>query len=120
MVSILLVDEDPVFLTRATQELSNAGHLVIVVGSARGALKLLQTGEQIALVVTEIFMPDVDGFELIRTLKLTYPTLPIIAVSTGPDAMLFTAQMLGAGRVMRKPIGPGEIGEAVATLLGPV
>ena len=120
----MVVDDDPVFLTLVIQELADAGHAALVAGSARAALKLLEAGEPIALVLTDILMPDMDGIELILTLKQAYSTLPIIAVSTGgswPDAVtLDTAQTLGADRVLRKPIRPGLIGETIATLLKPV
>ena len=124
MVRILVVDDDPVFLTLVTQELANTGHAALVAGSARAALKLLDAGAPVALVLTDILMPDMDGIELILTLTRAYPTLPIIAVSTGgswPDGVtLDSAQTLGADRVLRKPIRPGLIGATIATLLRPV
>jgi CheY-like chemotaxis protein len=122
MFRILVVDDDPVFLTLATQELVNAGHSALIADSAPAALKPLHAGEPVALVMIDLLMPS--GIELILILRLAYPMLPIIALSTGgswPDAMLLTtAQTLGADSVLRKPIRPGLIGETIAALLRPV
>jgi YesN/AraC family two-component response regulator len=56
------------------------------------------------IVLTDIFMPDVDGIELIRMMRHVTRDLSIIAMSGGSDAYLQAASLLGAEATIQKPI----------------
>ena len=103
------------------QLLEEEGYTVLPVGDGRTALRMV--GEQpVDLVITDLFMPDVDGFEVIRTLARDHPGLPVIAMSGEPvdlgASMLEVAGQLGAVRVLLKPFTPEALFEAVEACFG--
>src|SRR3546814_9811259 len=62
--------------------LQGAGHRPLVVDGARAGLALIEAGG-IDLEITDILMPEVDGIELLRSVKRRWPDLPVIAISGG-------------------------------------
>jgi CheY-like chemotaxis protein len=76
----------------------------------------------IALVVTDILMPNREGIETIIELRRRAPELPILAVSGGSldsdrDGILASADLLGATRVLPKPFSLVTFRQVVAELL---
>ncbi len=78
------------------------------------------------LVVTNIFMPGCDGLDVLRVLRRDAPTLPVLAVSGGGQALsgklhvadfLEVAKRFGAAVVLHKPFEWEEFMKAVETLL---
>ena len=82
--SVLLVDDSPFFLNMLTPVLQAAGYAVTAAGSARDALALLNDGRAFDVVVTDIEMPDMDGFGFAESLRADPRTadLPVIALSS--------------------------------------
>ncbi len=81
---MLLVDDSPFFLNMLTPVLQAAGYAVTAAGSARDALALLNDGRAFDVVVTDIEMPDMDGFGFAESLRADPRTadLPVIALSS--------------------------------------
>lgn len=74
------------------------------------------------VVVTDIFMPGVEGIETIRSLKAARPDCPVIAVSGGSAAMpdfdpLRVAAAMGADAVLVKPFDPSRFVAVVDALV---
>jgi CheY-like chemotaxis protein len=67
----------------------------------------------IDLLVTDIVMPERDGFETIAALRQSHPQLPVIAMSGNApmtmDLYLNIAKKLGAFRVLNKPFRPDQL-----------
>ena len=82
--SVLLVDDSPFFRNMLTPVLQAAGYAVTSTGSAREALAMLQSGRVFDVVVTDIEMPDIDGFGFAEALRADPRTaeLPVIALSS--------------------------------------
>jgi CheY-like chemotaxis protein len=99
-----------------TRALQRAGHLVITAASGVDARQALDAA-RFDVVVTDIFMPDMDGLELIRHICATSATTPIIAISGGPATpthnFLPIAAALGADMVLPKPVSPAALRYAV-------
>ena len=74
-----------------TPVLRSAGYAVTTVGGAHDALSVLKNGNQIDLIVTDLEMPEMSGFELAAAVHADARTanLPIIALSalTSPEAI---------------------------------
>ncbi|HUC49338.1 MAG TPA: hybrid sensor histidine kinase/response regulator [Xanthobacteraceae bacterium] len=81
--SVLLVDDSAFFRDMLAPLIKAAGYHVLAVGSAAEALEALQSGARFDLVVTDIEMPDMDGFALAEAMRgvPNAAQLPIIALS---------------------------------------
>jgi two-component system chemotaxis sensor kinase CheA len=81
--SVLLVDDSSFFRDMLAPLIKAAGYHVVAVGSAADALEALQSGTRFDLVVTDIEMPDMDGFALAEAVRAMpeVAELPIIALS---------------------------------------
>jgi CheY-like chemotaxis protein len=77
---ILLADDDIVFRNLLRELLESAGYQVVVVADGKAAIGHVRTGDFDALIA-DIIMPNMDGLELIRTLRSERPDLPVIAIS---------------------------------------
>jgi DNA-binding NarL/FixJ family response regulator len=67
-----------------------------------------------------MYMPDGDGFDVMRTLRHEVPAPKIIVMSggLGKGEILDAAQLLGADLVLAKPVPMDELLKAVETLIG--
>jgi two-component system, chemotaxis family, sensor kinase CheA len=86
--SLLLVDDSPFFRNMLAPVLKAAGYEVTAVASAREALDLLKKGDRFDAVVTDIDMPEMDGFALAEAIRSEqqYGEMPIIALSSNGSA----------------------------------
>ena len=120
MANILLIDDSPSILHMLEQWLVAAGHRVTTRNSALHIGRLLRT-THVDLVITDIYMPDVDGMQLLFLLRKDHPKLPCIAMSSaeGDFNLLSAAKQLGALAALRKPFTEDALLAAVATTLEP-
>jgi CheY-like chemotaxis protein len=81
MGRILVADSDPHILLLCQDELREEGYEVLVASNGREALGLLDTACP-DLVVMEIMLPDMSGFETLRIIKGTCSQTPVIFHST--------------------------------------
>lgn len=117
--SILLVDDVEPFARLLAQSLREAGHTVACATNGKDAAALVAK-LQFDAVVTDIIMPDVDGFELIDEIKRVQPNARILAISGGGKlysaaACLQAAEQSGT-QVLLKPFGPAELMQALEKL----
>ena len=89
--SVLLVDDSPFFLNMLTPVLQAAGYVVTTAASARDALAILSEGQAFDVAITDIEMPDMDGFQFAEAVRgdPRIGNLPIIALSSvvSPEAI---------------------------------
>ena len=79
---ILIIDDDPEFLALLTQDLTSVGHRVLQARAGQEGMDLIEKlGEEIDLVITDLALPGMSGYELITELTLRRTDLRIIAVS---------------------------------------
>ncbi len=102
--------------------LGRAGHEVVIVASGDEVLERLET-ERFDLVLTDINMPGMSGFELIKLLRFAHPasTLPpIVALSADATREArATAEDLGFSGYMTKPVDAVALVEALDDLMVP-
>lgn len=116
---VLLVDDNQDSLDLYSVGLSLHGFRVRVASDANEALALI-TLRAPKVIVTDLCMPGVDGFELCRQLRSREDTrrIPIVVVSADDDpAQRLTLGKIGVCSVLTKPVGPQELAVAIRSLL---
>ena len=118
-VRIVVIDDHLVHLADLATLLRGAGYEVAPFPSGSAALASLGKGWP-HLVVTDVFMPEMDGFEVLSIIQRVYPTLPVIAISDdveGNGAKFLDRMLrLGARAAFPKPLDEAEFLRAVAVL----
>jgi DNA-binding NtrC family response regulator len=121
MARILLIDDDESVRTILYLTLVHAGHDVVEARNGREGLDLFRQGG-VDLVITDIVMPEKEGFEVLMKIQKRNPALKIIAISGGglhnAAHYLHTAKLLGAAKVLAKPFSNESLMAAVNELLG--
>jgi CheY-like chemotaxis protein/anti-sigma regulatory factor (Ser/Thr protein kinase) len=107
---LLLVDDDARNLFALTRALRARGFAVEVAPDSAHALEMLTPGRFDA-VLTDIMMPEMDGYGLIRQIRATgYSELPVIAITAkamqGDDVLCMQA---GATAYLAKPVDMGKL-----------
>ena len=112
MARILIVDDEEADLLFLQSVLAHAGHATVFAQNGEEAIKRFREGG-IEVVVTDLHMPEVHGFELISVLREMLDPPAVIAVSgTGPF-QLHMAEALGARETLQKPVDPKLLLDAV-------
>ena len=100
--------------------LTHFGHTVTQACNGKEGLRLFYACEA-DLVITDIVMPEMEGFEVLMELRKARPDMQIIAMSGGgrqqPKEVLHIAKHLGAARVLAKPFSCDELISIVNDLL---
>ena len=124
MASILVIDDDRAVLTTIRILLERDAHAVAAVDNSRAGLRLLET-QKFDLLIVDIFMPGMDGFETMGLVRQSRPEMPIIVISgnqpwllsePAPD-FLYMATKLGAVSSVQKPFRPEDLLTAVTRSL---
>ncbi|MDB4886196.1 MAG: Type secretion system protein [Gemmatimonadetes bacterium] len=106
---ILLIDDDEMLRHLASSILETGGYRVIATPDGETALHILEGGEDVALVVTDLRMPGMDGEAVLKALRGRVGTvlMPVI-VLTGSDEHDTEVRLMDAGAddYIRKPIDP--------------
>ena len=103
--------------TMISTRLKQENYSVYTVQNGREALKLMEK-QQIDLVVSDIMMPEMDGYEFVQTLRETKHTLPILMITAKSQLeSLEAAFKLGVDDYMVKPLRLEELVLRVKALL---
>jgi CheY-like chemotaxis protein len=107
MAKILVIDDDGAIRTVLGLMLGRAGHEVKLYANGKVAMRSIDDGETFDMVVTDILMPEMDGIEVIATLRSrgTAPLILAISGATAPSSvdLLKAATNLGAQGALQKP-----------------
>jgi DNA-binding response OmpR family regulator len=121
MKTILIVEDTADLLMNLTDFLRMEGYRVIGFGSGRSALEHLQT-EIPDVLITDLSMPDMDGFELIRTVRhdMNMEDLPIAIFSARPkEENLPRAKSFGVSLYITKPCEPEKLVGYIESIINP-
>jgi len=101
---ILVVDDDEAVRQVLQSILMNAGYSTDIACNGKEALSLM-SGSGFDLIITDLVMPEQEGIETIKRLRVEYPDVKVIAMSGafGGD-YLQIARFLGAHQTLLKPI----------------
>jgi DNA-binding response OmpR family regulator len=117
METILVVDDEPHIVELASLYLRNDGYNVITAGDGPKALQLIEERRP-DLVVLDIMLPRLDGWEVCRQLRQGGNDVPIIMLTArGEDVDRIVGLELGADDYMVKPFNPRELVARVKAVL---
>jgi CheY-like chemotaxis protein len=110
-VGILVVDDEPdvaeLFRQRFRREARQGLYVIHHAASGEAALDLLSGGIEpsVAVILSDINMPGMDGLQLLGELKVRFPALPVMMVTAyGDDERRRRAGELGAAEFLTKPV----------------
>jgi two-component system cell cycle response regulator CpdR len=120
-VDVLLIDDSADVRSLLERTLAHAGYSVRSCSDGHGALKLLSQ-QSFRLVVTDIYMPGMDGYEVIMKVNATLPRPQVLAISGGTMSVagvnLRVAKNLGCQRVLAKPFDLPDFYALVREMIG--
>jgi PAS domain S-box-containing protein len=117
---VLLVDDDPIVRDVLRLSLEDAGYAVLPVESGPLALALLDAGEHVDIIVTDLTMPAMDGLAVIRGAQERRPNLPAVLLTgyAGDGAALAVGGAIsGAFSLLRKPVSGSQLVDRISALL---
>lgn len=86
-IRILLIDDDLVVLRTYARLLGLFGHSVTVAASGEDGIAWLQSGWPVDLVITDLRMPGLDGWDVVRTVRKRWPSLRVGVISAAAEAI---------------------------------
>ncbi|HVN56348.1 MAG TPA: response regulator transcription factor [Anaerolineaceae bacterium] len=115
--AILVVDDEPNIVQLAQLYLAREGYRVLSAGDGNTALKVIGQ-EHPALMVLDVMLPELDGFEVCRRLRAENNPTPILMVTARDDDIdKILGLELGADDYMTKPFNPRELVARVKAIL---
>lgn len=118
---ILIVDDDLRNIFALTNALESRGLSVVSATNGKEALKVLSREKEISLVITDLMMPEMDGFELIKNIRNSnepYSRTPIITLSAKTMKDDKAASLAaGANEYMTKPVELRNLESTINTWL---
>jgi signal transduction histidine kinase/CheY-like chemotaxis protein len=113
IATILLVDDDPEVRVATAGLLRMAGHQVIEVGSGGAALDRMDLeGEQIDVVIIDFAMPGMNGVEVARVIRRSWPRVSVLFITGFADQAVLAADAT-IGEILSKPFRGAELEEKI-------
>ena len=114
--TILVVDDEPAIVTVIRERLEGEGFRVRAAGNGEAALAALQ--EPLDLIILDLMLPDLDGFEVLRRLRQAGSDLPVIILTARDDDIdVVVGLELGADDYVVKPFNPRQLVARVRAVL---
>lgn len=115
-VPVCIVDDDVELRATLKHLLEDAGMRVLEASNGRDGVELARSGDA-AVAIVDIVMPDQEGLETIRQLRLQIPQIKVLAMSGFDSRYLEMAMKFGADDAVRKPFSGRELVARVKRLL---
>ncbi len=116
-VHVLLVDDHPQGIEALDMRLRSLGHRTSVATNGEVALAIVEKDKP-AVVVLDITMPEVNGYQACRAIKRIDPAIVVIMLTAKREpADRFWARQAGADDYLNKPIDPALVVQRIASLL---
>ena len=115
-ISVLVVDDEPRILRFVRAELESDGYRVLVATNGRQAIDLHEA-ERPALVILDLIMPDMDGLDILRRIRVSARTPVIVLTARTSDVDKIRGLDLGADDYLTKPFNPEELAARMRAVL---
>ncbi|MBR0963472.1 response regulator transcription factor [Bradyrhizobium diazoefficiens] len=107
-IKVLVIDDEPPIRKLLRMGLSTQGYDILEASNGKTALEKLS--EEPALIILDLGLPDIQGHELLRTIRARNEAVPIVVLSSrGDEAGKVQALDLGADDYLTKPFGMDEL-----------
>lgn len=107
-IKVLVIDDEPPIRKLLRMGLTTQGYEILEASNGKMALEKL--AEEPALIILDLGLPDVQGHELLRTIRTRNEGVPIVVLSSrGDEAGKVQALDLGADDYLTKPFGMEEL-----------
>ncbi|MGI8704880.1 MAG: response regulator [Sphingomicrobium sp.] len=110
--TVLLVEDEPMVRTVAERALTRHGYTVITASSGEEALEVVERGDDIALMISDVVMPGMDGPTTVREARKSRPDLPILFMSSYAEEQLRKSIDLDKVAFLPKPFSIQDLAEA--------
>ena len=115
--TVLLVEDEPMVRTVAERALTRHGYKVITATNGEEALEVINRGEPIELLVSDVVMPLMDGPTMVREARKTRPNLPILFMSGYAEEQLRKSIDIDNVAFLPKPFSVQELAAAARKVL---
>lgn len=110
MKKVLILEDEVSIRSFVVINLKRAGYTAIEAGTGMEALERLKENPDIGVAILDIMLPDIDGFEVCRSIRATNKTIGIIMLTARTQEMdKVTGLMTGADDYVTKPFSPAEL-----------
>ncbi len=110
MKKVLILEDEVSIRSFVVINLKRAGYEVIEAGTGADALERLKENPDVGVAILDIMLPDIDGFEVCRSIRATDKKIGIIMLTARSQEMdKITGLMTGADDYMTKPFSPAEL-----------
>ena len=107
-IKVLVIDDEPPIRKLLRMRLSTQGYEIVEAPNGKGAMEKLS--EDTALIILDLGLPDIQGHELLRSIRSRNESVPIVVLSSrGDEAGKVQALDLGADDYLTKPFGMDEL-----------
>jgi CheY-like chemotaxis protein len=115
--TIMLVEDDPSLREIGRRVLSDEGYVVVEARSGEEALTIAgEKGRSFDVLVTDMMMPGIKGWEVARAVKARHPRCAMIYVSGYVDTLRLRQELPEDAVFLGKPFTPPRLLEAVAAV----
>jgi two-component system, cell cycle sensor histidine kinase and response regulator CckA len=115
--TVLLVEDEPMVRGVAERALTRHGYRVVTADNGEEALELLAREDEIALLITDVVMPVMDGPTMVREARKTHPNLKILFMSGYAEEQLRNSIDIDDVAFLPKPFSVQELAEAARRAL---
>ena len=115
--TVLLVEDEPMVRTVAERALARHGYTVLTATNGEEALDIINRGDDIALLISDVVMPVMDGPTMVREARKSRPELPILFMSGYAEEQLRKSIDIANVAFLPKPFSVQELAEAVRRAL---
>jgi CheY-like chemotaxis protein len=111
VTKILVVEDDPFIREMAVTGLEDAGYEAIEATNGGEALRLLHAGIAVDALLTDVRMPEANGWEVARAYRERFPDLPVLYVTGYAEQM----QPVPGGIIISKPYRMSQVVSVLRT-----
>ena len=116
---VMIVDDSKTIRQQVSFTLSKGGYDVIEAEDGNDGLSKLKANADIAMIISDVNMPNLNGLEMVEKIKAEGHSVPIVMLTTeGAADMIERAKAAGAKGWLVKPFKPDQLVAAVQKLAG--